>query len=125
MQAAAATAPRITAHATFYPERITLTIGDLAEIFHVAPSTIYSSRSQPDGRGQFPEPLLIPGSNRLLWLRDDVIAFLENCRASRENRRVKNRQGAGRPTKLEQHAAAAAGLTVREWRAAQMEGRAK
>ena len=108
--------PLVASPTSYYPHHITLDIGEVADIFRVAPATIYASRSQKKGRGQFPEPLHIPGSNRLIWLRDDVIAFLQNCRGSKENRPVKNRQGAGRPTKLEQHAASQAGLTVKQWR---------
>lgn len=113
-------APIMAQHSAYFPGRLTLTIAEVAEIFHVSVATIYSSRSHQAGRATFPDPLVIPGSNRLLWLRDDVISFLESCRTSLANRPIRNRQGAGRPTKMEQVAAAEAGLSVKEWRAARL-----
>ncbi len=33
--------------------------------------------------GQFPRPIPIPG-RRLTWLESDVVAFIERCRAKRD-----------------------------------------
>jgi predicted DNA-binding transcriptional regulator AlpA len=58
----------------------TKTLGprELAAILHRGVETIKTdARRRPEC---LPPKLKIPGSNRLLWLESDVVAWLEKCR---------------------------------------------
>jgi len=60
----------------------TLTPKDLAPLLGRAESTIKTDvRRRPD---TLPPRLRIPGSNRLIWLEKDVVAWLNKCRTVTE-----------------------------------------
>jgi hypothetical protein len=56
----------------------TMDANDLAKMLKRAPDTIRTdARRRP---GTLPPRLKVPGSGRLLWLKDDVKAWLESLR---------------------------------------------
>lgn len=72
----------------------------LGELMGLSPFTVHSALSRRPER--FPPPIRVPGSNKLLWDEDEVIAWLKQYQQSPEP--TKRRRG--RPTKAEQIAAA-------------------
>jgi hypothetical protein len=56
----------------------TLTASDLSQLLRRSVSTIKAdAQRRPE---TLPPRLVIPGSSRLLWLEDDVIAWVNNLR---------------------------------------------
>lgn len=60
----------------------TLSPRELAAILHKGVDTIKTdARRRPE---TLPPRLKIPGSNRLLWLESDVVAWLQACRTAKD-----------------------------------------
>ena len=56
---------------------------DLAPILHKTVETIkVDVRRRPES---LPPRIKIPGSGKMLWLEDDVIAWLKNCRVKKDD----------------------------------------
>jgi hypothetical protein len=59
----------------------TMTIEDLAPLLHRSPKTLMRDiHRRPDS---LPPRLIIPHSKRILWLEQDVKAWLNDCRTKK------------------------------------------
>lgn len=96
----------------FLPE--VLKIEDLSELIGKAVSTIRTFSTSKKYAHLIPRPHRLPGSRRLCWAKDDVLAWLEQAEVVQPKTHHQPRLGP--PTKVERAAAEKAGLSVKEWR---------
>lgn len=73
----------------------------LGELMGLSPFSVHSALSRRPDR--FPPPIRVPGSNKLIWDEDEVIAWLKQYQ---QRPAIKRR---GRPTKAEQRTQAREG----------------
>ena len=101
----------------------TLTIHDLSAVLHKSPGSIYNDLTR--NPQSIPPRIVIPGSIRLLWLRDDVEAWLKSHRvqldADEPDPSTRKKSLRGRPSKKEQVEATRLGISVTELRARQFQ----
>lgn len=93
-----------------------LKIEDLSRLIGKAATTIRTCATNKKYAHLIPRPHKLPGSRRLCWSKEDVLAWMEQAttvQPSRSERQARR----GPPTKSERMAAQQAGLTVQEWRA--------
>lgn len=94
-----------------------VTLDLFAESLGIVKTSLHSRlRRHP---GDFPEPVSLPGGSRLYFKLDDLKNWSAGfapgrCPPARE--KIVRSKVRGRPTKKEVMAAAAAGLSVRDWR---------
>lgn len=79
-----------------------LGVEQLAELLHRRPHTIRLDASRAPGR--LPPICRLPGHNRLLWRREDVIAWINGHVQEPPVTPTPPRRRRGRPTKVEQRA---------------------
>lgn len=102
----------------------TLTIHDLSAVLHKSTGSIYNDLTR--NPKSLPPRIAIPGSIRLLWLRDDVEAWLKSHRVGLdddplESSASRKKTLRGRPSKKEQVEASRLGISVAELRARQLQ----
>lgn len=78
----------------------TLDLYDLSSILKKTAASIRTDLCRSPHR--LPPRLYVPGSAKVLWLKKDVLAWLENCKTKPVQAFAPVHAGRGRPTKAEQ-----------------------
>lgn len=91
-----------------------LKIEDLSRLIGKAATTIRWAATNAKAAHLIPRPFKLPGSRRLCWHRDEVLAWMAQATPVQPKSR---KARSGPPTKRESVAAQKAGLSVKEWRA--------
>lgn len=99
-----------------------LGVDHLSLLLDKAPATIFADRSRAPRK--IPPAFMPPGSKSPRWLLADVIEWLKQHPEPATKPRAADapKRGPGRPSKAERIAAAAAGLSVAEYRKQQQGG---
>lgn len=93
-----------------------LKIEELSQLIGKAATTIRTCATNKKYAHLIPRPFKLPGSRRLCWSREDVLAWMGQATAVQPSEDARQARR-GPPTKAERVAAQQAGLTVSEWRA--------
>lgn len=95
-----------------------LRIEELSALIGKAATTIRTCATNAKYAHLIPRPFKLPGSRRLCWRKEDVLAWIQRANPVQPiEHNVSVRLGP--PTKVERFAAEQVGLTVKQWRAQQ------
>lgn len=95
-----------------------LRIEELAALIGKAPTKIRTCATNGKYAHLIPRPFKLPGSRRLCWYRDEVLAWMKRATIVEPAKKAASGRR-GSSNKAERIAAQQAGLTVKQWRAQQ------
>lgn len=91
-----------------------LKIEELSALLGKAQTTIRTCATNAKYAHLIPRPFKLPGSRRLCWYREEVLAWMEGARIVQPG--IKPAGQRGPSLKVERVAAEKAGLSVKKWR---------